>query len=50
MNSFKEIIGRKGTEQQCPQRYVLALTDTSNVISGKWKLPIIASLLREKPF
>lgn len=33
-------------QQKCPQSYVIALTDTMNVISGKWKLPIIASLFR----
>ncbi|MBU3125910.1 helix-turn-helix transcriptional regulator [Sinomicrobium sp. 2019215] len=48
MNSFKEIISQEEAEQQCPQSYVMALTDTMNVISGKWKLPIIASLLKGK--
>ena len=49
MNVFKEIVQQEGKQQQpCPQSYVLALTDTMNVISGKWKLPIIASLLRGK--
>ena len=33
--------------QQCPRSYTLALTDTLNVINGKWKLPIIASLMRD---
>ena len=33
--------------QQCPRSYTLALTDTLNVINGKWKLPIIASLKRD---
>jgi DNA-binding HxlR family transcriptional regulator len=28
----------------CPIEYVLAINDTLNVINGKWKLPIIASL------
>lgn len=32
----------------CPIEYVLAVNDTLNVISGKWKLPIIGSLLFEK--
>lgn len=32
----------------CPLQYVLAINDTLNVISGKWKLPIIASLMFEK--
>lgn len=30
--------------KQCSTNYVLAVNDTLNVISGKWKLPIIASL------
>jgi DNA-binding HxlR family transcriptional regulator len=29
----------------CPKRYVLAINDTLNVMSGKWKMPIIGSLL-----
>lgn len=29
----------------CPKEYVLALKDTMNVISGKWKLAIIGTLL-----
>lgn len=32
----------------CPINYVLAINDTMNVISGKWKLPIIGTLLYEK--
>ncbi|MFA9187443.1 helix-turn-helix domain-containing protein [Flavobacterium sp. FBOR7N2.3] len=32
----------------CPIQFVLAVNDTLNVISGKWKLPIIGSLLFEK--
>lgn len=31
--------------KKCPRQYVLAINDTLNVISGKWKLPILASLL-----
>lgn len=34
--------------KQCPVRYVLAVNDTLNVISGKWKLSIIASLIHGK--
>lgn len=30
--------------QDCPNSFVLAINDTVNVINGKWKLPIIASL------
>jgi DNA-binding HxlR family transcriptional regulator len=29
----------------CPIQFVLAVNDTLNVINGKWKLPIIGSLL-----
>ncbi len=29
----------------CATEYVLALNDTLNVMSGKWKLPIIGSLM-----
>lgn len=38
MNSLKE-------SKSCPIKFVLAINDTLNVISGKWKLPIIGSLL-----
>ncbi|SED05692.1 DNA-binding transcriptional regulator, HxlR family [Tenacibaculum sp. MAR_2009_124] len=31
--------------KKCPTSYVLAINDTLNVVSGKWKMPIIASLL-----
>lgn len=47
MSDFKELI-EKEKVQQCPRHYVLALTDTLNVVSGKWKLLIIASLLHGK--
>ncbi len=29
----------------CPIEFVLSINDTLNVISGKWKLPIIGSVL-----
>ena len=32
----------------CSIQFVLAVNDTMNVISGKWKLPIIGSLLYNK--
>jgi DNA-binding HxlR family transcriptional regulator len=32
----------------CPVQFVLAVNDTLNVINGKWKLPIIGSLLFDK--
>ncbi len=31
--------------KKCPRQYVLAVNDALNVISGKWKLPIIGTLL-----
>ncbi|AOW20145.1 winged helix-turn-helix transcriptional regulator [Urechidicola croceus] len=34
--------------KRCSIQYVLALKDTLNVISGKWKLPIIGSLMYGK--
>lgn len=33
---------------QCPKEYVLALNDTLNVVTGKWKLAIVSTLLFEK--
>lgn len=29
---------------RCPNTFILALNDTLNVLTGKWKLPIISSL------
>lgn len=40
-SSLKEV-------KACPVQFVLAVNDTMNVISGKWKLPIIGSLLFNK--
>ena len=34
--------------KKCSSTFVLAVNDTMNVISGKWKLPIIGSLLYGK--
>lgn len=34
--------------KSCPTEFVLAINDTLNVINGKWKLPIIGSLLMGK--
>lgn len=31
--------------KKCSATYILAVNDTINVINGKWKLPIIGSLL-----
>ncbi|MBW3470459.1 winged helix-turn-helix transcriptional regulator [Arthrospiribacter ruber] len=31
--------------KNCPIQYVLSINDTLNVISGKWKLPILGSIL-----
>lgn len=33
--------------KKCPKQYVLAINDALNVLSGKWKLPILASILYE---
>lgn len=44
MSDLRELF-EKDKVKQCPRQYVLALGDTLNVISGKWKLPIIASIL-----
>ncbi len=30
--------------KECPTNYILAVNDTLNVITGKWKFPILASL------
>jgi DNA-binding HxlR family transcriptional regulator len=45
MSDFKNFIGNENGPR-CPRIYILALTDTLNVVNGKWKLPLIASLLR----
>lgn len=34
--------------RRCSTTYVLAVNDTLNVISGKWKLPIIGTLMYGK--
>lgn len=34
--------------KKCSGQFVLAVNDTMNVLSGKWKLPIISSLLYGK--
>lgn len=47
MNSFKELL-EKADVKHCPRQFTLALTDTMNVVSGKWKLPIIAALFYRK--
>ena len=47
MSDFKDLITEEETNK-CPRQYVLALSDTLNVVSGKWKLPIVAALLRGK--
>ena len=48
MSDFEKLVERKEKIEECPRQYVLALSDTLNVVSGKWKLPIVASLLRGK--
>lgn len=37
-----------GNHRLCTGELVLAIHDTMNVISGKWKLPIVAALLEGK--
>lgn len=31
--------------KKCPESYVLAVNDTINVVTGKWKLPVMAALI-----
>jgi DNA-binding HxlR family transcriptional regulator len=31
--------------KECPHSFVLAVNDTMNVLTGKWKLPIMATLV-----
>lgn len=45
MNSFKEALQNEAVSH-CPKGLILALSDTVNVIIGKWKLPIITALFR----
>lgn len=51
---FKEVINKVnqtiGFEEakSCPIQFVLAINDTLNVFNGKWKMPIIGSLLFNK--
>ncbi len=40
-----QIIKTLKDTKSCPIQYVLSINDTLNVISGKWKLPIIGSIL-----
>ncbi|WP_428742394.1 winged helix-turn-helix transcriptional regulator [Tenacibaculum sp.] len=40
-----ELIQTYPEVKKCPVSYVLAINDTLNVLSGKWKMPIIAALL-----
>jgi len=47
MSSFRELI-EQAEVNQCPRQFTLALKDTMNVVSGKWKLPIIAALFYQK--
>lgn len=34
--------------QSCPAHFILAINDTMNVLNGKWKLPVIGTLLKGK--
>lgn len=47
MNSFTEVLQEKEINH-CPKPLILALKDTMNAVSGKWKLPIIAALFHGK--
>lgn len=38
LNSLEDV-------KSCPVQFVLSINDTLNVINGKWKLPIIGSIL-----
>lgn len=31
--------------KDCPQSFIMAVNDTMNVLTGKWKLPIMATLI-----
>lgn len=31
--------------KECPKSFMLAVNDTMNVLTGKWKLPVMASLI-----
>lgn len=42
---MKEETKEKEIMNLCKADFVLAINDTLNVITGKWKLPIIASLM-----
>ena len=41
---ISEIVNLKDVKN-CPIQYVLAVNDTLNVFNGKWKMPIIVTLL-----
>ncbi len=45
---MSEIITTYPEVKKCNVSYILAVNDTLNVISGKWKLPIIATMLKER--
>ncbi|MBL0032991.1 MAG: helix-turn-helix transcriptional regulator, partial [Bacteroidetes bacterium] len=44
MSRISELVKVK----KCSGEFVLAVNDTMNVLNGKWKLPIIGSLLYGK--
>lgn len=45
---MKKIITDIKEVKACPVQFILAINDTLNVLSGKWKIPILGSLLFEK--
>lgn len=47
-NPDKQSVISLSDAKSCPIQFVLAVNDTLNVLSGKWKLPIIGSLFFNK--
>src|SRR4051812_17303648 len=45
MKQRKNKVMGLGDAKACSEHFALAINDTLNVITGKWKLPIIGSLM-----
>ena len=45
MSKIKEIVIERKESKRCPRQTFLAIYDTMQVLQGKWKIPIIATLL-----
>ncbi|WP_298733065.1 helix-turn-helix domain-containing protein [uncultured Chitinophaga sp.] len=43
---MEPITKRLEADKRCPTEYVLAIHDTMNVLSGKWKLRVLAAILK----